>query len=94
MTLIDSTLTVARDPDLIAAPVDGETVMMSIARGEYYGLNEVGTRIWALLELPLTLAELSQRLCAEYDITPAQCEADIAPFISELLSRGILRKQA
>lgn len=84
---------IARDPDLIAAAVDGEMVMMSVKRGEYYGLNEVGARIWALLEQPLSTIELSERLCAEYEISPAQCQADVEPFIAELLSRGILRQQ-
>ena len=83
----------ARAPELIAADVDGEMVMMSVERGEYYGLNEVGARIWSLLASPKTLTELQQCLCAEYAVSPEQCRHELQPFIDELLARGILCRQ-
>ena len=31
--------------EIVASDIDGETVMMSIENGEYYGLDDIGSRI-------------------------------------------------
>ncbi|MCL4672321.1 MAG: lasso peptide biosynthesis PqqD family chaperone [Sphingomonadaceae bacterium] len=79
-----------RNPDLLAVEMDGDLVMMSIERGEYYGVGEVGTRIWELIERPQTLAELVAALCSEFEIGEAQCRSDIVAFLGELESNGLV----
>ena len=54
MSSIQGTTVVVRDPDMIAAEMDGDLVMMSIERGEYFGVGGVGPRLWELLEAPWT----------------------------------------
>jgi len=83
---------IERDPDLVHAGVDGETVMMSIQHGHYFGLNEVGSRIWALLETPTSLGQLRSQLMAEYQVDAAECRQDVDAFVGELLSLGIVRR--
>ncbi|ETJ15853.1 hypothetical protein Q604_UNBc4C00183G0002, partial [human gut metagenome] len=39
---------VIRNLEIDDTNIDGETVMMDIENGEYYALNEVGTRVWEL----------------------------------------------
>lgn len=80
---------VKRNPQLIAADMDGDTVMMSIESGEYFGLGGVGTRVWDLLAQPHTIAQLTQAICAEYEVDAATCEADIIRFLDELLANGL-----
>jgi hypothetical protein len=79
-----------RKPDLVAAAMDGETVMMSIERGEYFGLGGVGSRVWELLDQPSTLAQLTQVICAEYEVDAASCQADLHKFLAELLDNGLV----
>ena len=81
--------TIIRNPRLIAADMDGDTVMMSIESGEYFGLGGVGTRIWELIATPHTLAQLVTAICAEYDVDAATCEADVRRFLDDLLSNGL-----
>jgi hypothetical protein len=81
--------TVKRNPQLIAADMDGDTVMMSIESGEYFGLGGVGTRVWELIDTPRTLAQLTQTICAEYEVDAATCEADISRFLADLLANGL-----
>lgn len=77
-------------PGILAADMDGETVMMDAATGKYYNLSEVGGRIWTLTENPLTWEELVQALTDEYDVDRAQCEEDIKPFMEQMIQNGLI----
>jgi hypothetical protein len=48
--------TIVRSPDQVSGDLDGKVVLLSIENGEYYNMNEVGSRIWALLEKLITVA--------------------------------------
>ncbi len=67
-----------------------ETVILHLGNETYYGLDAVGTRIWALAGERLTLAEIRDRVVAEYEADPAQVEADLLRFVEDLLSHGML----
>lgn len=89
-----STLTLAtqvvRNPDLISTDMDGETVMMSIERGEYYGIGGVGKRAWELLAQPIRLQDLCQTICSEFEVDESRCQSDMLAFVSDLLQNGIV----
>lgn len=85
-----TTVKLIRNPDLVAADMDGETVMMSIARGEYFGLNTVGSRVWELLSEPASVGELVARICAEFKVDEATCSADLTSFTQDLLDNGLV----
>lgn len=80
-----------REPDLITADMDGETVMMSIQHGEYLGLNRVASRVWELLAEPSSVDTLVARICAEFEVDPATCAFDLQAFTQELLDNGLVR---
>ena len=84
------TTVLSRRMGLMTADMNGSAVMMDIMSGKYYNLGEVGGRIWELLEEPMSVTELVQKLTAEYDVSAAQCRTDIEPFLSTLLDRGLL----
>ena len=77
-------------PGILAADMDGETVMMDAATGKYYNLSEVGGRIWTLTEHPLTSDELVQALIDEYDVDRVQCEEDIKSFMDQIVQTGLI----
>jgi len=39
-------------PDVLSQEVDGETVLLNLNSENYFGLDEIGTRIWQLLQEP------------------------------------------
>jgi len=69
--------------------LDGEAVLLDLASETYFGLNEVGTRIWELLEASPTLGELSTQLQSEYDVEPARAEFDVIDLATRLLKAGL-----
>ena len=85
---LDTLLT--RNPDLLAADMDGETVMMSIERGEYYGIGGVGSRVWEMLAQPTSINQMIQTICAEYEVEEATCQADMQKFVDQLLQNGLV----
>lgn len=79
-----------RNMDIMAADMNGETVMMNIATGQYYNIGEVGGRIWELLEQPMTLGALVDALTAEYAVEKSQCEMDLMPFLDKMAKNGLV----
>jgi PleD family two-component response regulator len=83
--------TIVRSPDQISGDLDGHVVLLSIENGEYYNLNEVGSRIWALLEQPMTVAALVDALMAEFEVDRATCEKQAVDFLAQLRVDNLLK---
>lgn len=77
-------------PEKLSSTLGGEEVVLSLDTGIYYGLNEVGTRIWALLAEPRTLAEVCDILETEYDVDRSVLEADAADLLQSLDEEGLV----
>ncbi len=82
---------IVQNTEPIAVSVDESIVMMSLKQGKYYGLDRVGSRIWALLEHPRSVAELCAQLCREFEIDEASCRADVHEFLTELANEKLIR---
>ena len=91
MSPIDAAALIVRDPDMIAAEMDGDLVMMSIERGEYFGIGGVGTLAWELLEQPTTVDHLVAAVCEEFEVDADTCRADLLAFAEELMAMGLVK---
>lgn len=67
-----------------------EMVLLDLAGGQYYGLNEMGAAIWDWLAGGRSVAEIVRELCATYDVTYEQIEVDVCALVEELTNRGLL----
>jgi hypothetical protein len=88
---LDPQTRVRRIDGVLDADIEDQTVMMDIEQGRYFGLNETGTRIWALLAQPVIISELCDQLTAQFDVPPAQCEKEVIDYLESLLTRGLLQ---
>ena len=91
MTKISRETTVVRSEDFLASTVGNELVMISIERGHYYALDDIGSRVWELLAKPITVADLCALLQPHFAVTPEQCEADVLAFLAELHEEGMVQ---
>lgn len=82
---------IIRNPHMITADMDGETVMMGVAQGAYFGLGGIGSRVWELLAQPMTMAQLVEAVCAEYAVDEATCRADVQQFLDALAAQGLVQ---
>jgi hypothetical protein len=87
---ITSQTVIARAEGLVASDLDGETVLLNLASGKYFGMDLIGSRIWELLEKPLTMTKLCDALIEEYDVAREQCEHDVANYLSTLLEKKLI----
>jgi hypothetical protein len=74
----------------VSADLAGETAILNLSDGVYYGLDAVGSRIWQLLQQPVSIAAIRDTLLGEYDVTPERCTEDIRALVKQLLSHGLI----
>ncbi|MFD6210701.1 MULTISPECIES: lasso peptide biosynthesis PqqD family chaperone [Peribacillus] len=75
----------------IASDMDGEKVMLSVQKGKYYNLGELGGEIWDLMKEPITIQELVTTLKSQYDVAQTECEEQVTDFINQLLEQGLVK---
>lgn len=76
--------------DQVSCDLDGETAILHLGTDVYYGLDEIGARVWALLQEPSSVRRLCEVLAAEYEVTSQQCEADTLALVRELAAEGLV----
>lgn len=79
-----------RSGHVVSTGEGDRTVLLDPVRGEYFGLDEVGTRIWELLPEHPTAAALGDRLFNEYDAPPERLRADAAALLGKLAGLGLV----
>lgn len=82
---------ISRSPAVLAAEVDGEIVMMSIAEGRYFGLDDIGSDIWRRLDPPCSFGELVERLAADYDADRETIAADVRVLLLRMAEHDVVR---
>ncbi len=90
MGQITEDTTFITSPSAISTELEGEAVILDTAASEYYGLNEVGTRIWSLLQEPKTLDEIVDVLLEEYSVDRDQCEDDVRELLNQMTEKNLL----
>ena len=88
------TLQLAISADTMYSDLDGETVILETSRGEYFSVDEVGSRIWVLLEHKLPVGEIVQQLLEEFDVDPNRCRREVTAFLQELLDNKLVYCQS
>jgi Coenzyme PQQ synthesis protein D (PqqD) len=74
----------------MAQEVNGETVLLDLKSENYFGLNDVGTRIWQLLAEGQDLRSVKNRLLTEFEVEEQTLLADMALLLTEMVDQGII----
>jgi len=82
--------TVAAVKDQVSCVLDGETAILHLGSGTYYGLNAVGSTIWNLIQEPCTIAEIHDKLLQQYEADPGECERDLLNVLDDLCKAGLV----
>ncbi|WP_417617088.1 lasso peptide biosynthesis PqqD family chaperone [Parasphingorhabdus sp.] len=89
--MIDDKSRFVRSPDLVASELEGEVVLLSVESSHFYNLNRIGSRIWDLLDQPLSIPEICRELMAQFNVSPTDCESEVRQFIEKMLDQGLFR---
>lgn len=87
---IDLQTQVVKNKDILTSEIDGEIVMLSIENSEYYGLDPVGSRIWKIIDEPISAEDIIGRMILEYDVLREQCESDVIGFLNDMFEKRVI----
>jgi hypothetical protein len=85
----DSTITAAEEQ--VSCDLGGESAILNLSNGVYYGLDPLGARIWELIREPKTVNEVRDVILTEYDVEPDVCERDLLALLSQLSEEGLIQ---
>ena len=83
-----------RVPDnVLFRQLEDESVLLHLKKEIYYGLDDVGTRIWTALTQSETIQAAFDVLAAEYDVEPERLQRDLSGLVHNLVDKGLLEVQ-
>jgi hypothetical protein len=74
----------------IVSDMDGEKVMLSIAKGKYYNLGDIGGEIWELIQTPNSIEDVIATLTSQYDVEQSVCQEQVLSFLGTLAEEGLI----
>jgi hypothetical protein len=75
---------------VVSRELEGEAVILNLESGVYFGLNEVGARIWALIQQYGSLRKVLETIQEEYEVAPQVLESDLLQLVGQLHARGLV----
>ena len=76
--------------EVLFQPLGEEAVLLNLQNNRYYGLNEVGARMWQLLQEHGELYAVVAQMVAEYEVEEAVLRQDLQTLIAQLVEQEML----
>ncbi len=82
---------IIKNSDIEVTDFENEKVMMNLEIGRYFTLNEVGSRIWELIDKNNEVEGIINGLLEEYDVSREMCREQVFKYIEDLIQYGIVK---
>ena len=89
-TSLDLSAIVIPSPDVLVQELDGEAVLLDLDSERYFGLDDVGTRVWRHLLEHRRLERVCEEMQKEYEVDASRLRADVLQLVGELIDAGIV----
>ena len=76
--------------DVLIQELQGESVLLNVGTGRYFGLDEIGTCMWAALTTTDSLQAAFDTLLAEYEVDGQRLEGDLRNLVEKLVDHGLM----
>ncbi len=70
--------------------VRGQIALLNVETGVYFGLDEIGARMWELLCEHRTPRVAAERMESDFDVEPDRLREDLLGLVRELVEKGLL----
>lgn len=67
-----------------------ESVILDLNSEQYFGLDDVGTRVWQLIVERGRLRDVFDEILDEYDVPPEVLERDLIALVAALSEQGLV----
>lgn len=89
MTINDNSNIVA-NRDLLCCDLSEGAVILDLKSGVYYGLDGVGTFIWALIQESRVMSDIAAAVLEEYAVESDRCVQDLRNLFVEMTDRKLI----
>ena len=86
---ISRTARVLAPAGVLVRELEGESVLLNLNSESYFGLDEIGTRMWTLLTTSESIQAAYDSLLAEYEVEPEKLYQDLENLIEKLVAHGL-----
>ena len=90
--LAPTTMTYRLKPDLLLQSVADEAVILDPASGRYYTLDDVGSRMIALLQEHGSIDPVVERIVREYRVEPDRARSDLQELLEQMAGEGLVER--
>ena len=87
---IPESATVVATSDVLASELGAEYVLLNLNNGTYYGVQDVGSEIWKMLQNPVTVDDICSALIETFEVEPERCRRDVMRLLGELVTHGLV----
>ena len=78
-------------PDsVLKSGLQEESVFLNLDSERYYGLDDVGTRMYSVLTSSDSIESAFEKLAAEYDVDHEVLRQDLISLVDKLLEQGLV----
>jgi hypothetical protein len=95
MSILDKSY--IKDDNLMTRNIAGETLIVPIRKrvgdlGAIYTLNEVGARIWQLIDGKTSGGQIVEAIAKEYEVTGEAASKDVTDLLASMAEAGLIRR--
>jgi hypothetical protein len=74
----------------VSCDLDGETIILNLLDGIYYGLDGVGARVWDLARESKSVAQIRDILLEEFQVEPEVCARELKALLEDLRGKSLV----
>lgn len=78
------------EAEVAAKVLDGEAILINLANGVYYSMDNIGGVIWELVEGRHSLEEMVAAISARYEVSAEQVQDDVERLVGELVEENLV----
>lgn len=91
--------TFIKTDETVTRTIAGETLIVPVRRGvgeldSIYTLNDVGSRIWQLIDGRASVERIAQVISSEYSVSEEEAAADSLELLDSLAQAGLIKPVA
>jgi hypothetical protein len=87
---LDRSTRIVASSQQVSSALAGESVILNLLSGTYYGLNEVGSSIWQRIQRPITIVDLCDAVTSEFDVDSNTCEIEVLRLVAEMIDAQLV----
>ena len=84
------TMRVSAPKHVLVRQIEGESVLLNLRTERYFGLDEIGSRMWASLTTADSIQASYEALLGEYEVDAEQLRCNLEELIEKLVENGLV----